>query len=167
MDKIDKAILFELQRNGRLTNQELSERISMSPSPCLRRVRALEKSGIISGYCAIVDQEKYGCPINVFVSIKLDKPTERIMREFEARIEAIDDVMECYLMTGTHDYLLRVVCESLKSYEHLVRHTLTKLPNISSIESSFAFWTGQAQVCIAGHVAACRIACSQQLIKSG
>lgn len=139
MDKTDRLILFELQRNGRLTNQELSERIVMSPSPCLRRVRALEKSGVIKGYCAIVEQEKYGYPINVFVSIKLDKPTEKIMREFEARIELIDDVMECYLMTGSHDYLLRVVCESLQSYEHLIRHTLTNLPNIASIESSFAF----------------------------
>ena len=139
MDKVDRAILFELQRNGRLTNQELSERIAMSPSPCLRRVRALEKSGLITGYCAIVDQQKFGYPINVFVSIKLDKPSETIMHEFELNIELIDDVMECYLMTGSHDYLLRVVCKSLQSYEHLIRHTLTNLPNIASIESSFAF----------------------------
>ena len=97
------------------------------------------KVGYYQGLLRDCGTGKYGFPINVFVSIKLDKPTEHIMREFENRIETIDDVMECYLMTGSHDYLLRVVCESLKSYERLVRSTLTKLPNIASIESSFAF----------------------------
>ncbi|WP_198158320.1 Lrp/AsnC family transcriptional regulator [Enterovibrio coralii] len=139
MDNIDRKILSELQREGRLTNQELSDRISLSPSPCLRRVRALEKKGIITGYHAHIDQEKCGLPINVFVLVKLEKPTEENMQSFEALINQMDEVLECYLMTGTHDYLLHVVSESLKTYERFIRRELTRLPNIAAIESSFAF----------------------------
>ncbi|MGF1773287.1 Lrp/AsnC family transcriptional regulator [Vibrio wakamikoensis] len=139
MDEIDKKILKELQSNARLSNQELADRIALSPSPCLRRVRALEKQGIICGYHASVDQEACGLPINVFVLVKLEKPTEDNMRDFEQHIEAMDEVLECFLMTGNHDYLLHVVSESLKSYEQFIRRQLTPLPNIASIESSFAF----------------------------
>ncbi|SKA74711.1 Lrp/AsnC family transcriptional regulator [Enterovibrio nigricans] len=139
LDKIDRSILSELQREGRLTNQELSDRISLSPSPCLRRVRALEKKGIITGYHAHIDQEKCGLPINVFVLVKLEKPTEENMKRFETLISNMDEVLECYLMTGTHDYLLHVVSESLKTYERFIRRELTRLPNIAAIESSFAF----------------------------
>lgn len=139
MDNIDKNILTELQRNARLTNQELSDKVSLSPSPCLRRVRALEARGIISGYHAHVDQEQCGMPINVFVLVKLDKPTEDNMKQFEANIDQLEHVIECFLMTGNHDYLLRVVSESLKNYEHFIRKELTRLPNIAAIESSFAF----------------------------
>ncbi|MGF1704824.1 Lrp/AsnC family transcriptional regulator [Enterovibrio baiacu] len=139
LDGIDKKILDELQIEGRLTNQELSDRISLSPSPCLRRVRALEKKGIITGYHAHVDQDMCGLAINVFVSVKLEKPTEENMRKFESLINHMDEVLECYLMTGTHDYLLHVVSESLKTYERFIRRELTPLPNIAAIESSFAF----------------------------
>ncbi|USD68252.1 Lrp/AsnC family transcriptional regulator [Vibrio sp. SCSIO 43136] len=139
MDVIDKKILAELQSNARLTNQELADRVALSPSPCLRRVRALEKQGIIRGYHASVDQEACGLPINVFVLVKLEKPTEENMRDFERHIEVIEEVVECFLMTGNHDYLLHVVSESLKSYEQFIRKQLTRLPNIASIESSFAF----------------------------
>ncbi|MFD2178150.1 Lrp/AsnC family transcriptional regulator [Veronia pacifica] len=139
MDAIDKNILFELQRDGRLTNQELSDRVALSPSPCLRRVKALEKKGLITGYHAHVDQDKCGLPINVFVLVKLDRPTEESIANFEYQIGEMDEVMECFLMTGTHDYLLRVVSESLKSYEHFIRKQLTQLKNLAAIESSFAF----------------------------
>lgn len=139
MDEIDKKILKELQSNARLSNQELADRIALSPSPCLRRVRALENKGIIRGYHASVDQEECGLPINVFVLVKLEKPTEDNMRDFEQHIEAMDEVLECFLMTGNHDYLLHVVSESLKTYEQFIRRQLTPLPNIASIESSFAF----------------------------
>ncbi len=139
MDEIDKKILTELQSNARLTNQELADRVALSPSPCLRRVRALEHQGIILGYHASVDQEACGLPINVFVLVKLEKPTEENMRDFEQHIELIEEVLECFLMTGNHDYLLHVVSESLKSYEQFIRKQLTRLPNIASIESSFAF----------------------------
>ncbi|MBY6195918.1 Lrp/AsnC family transcriptional regulator [Vibrio hangzhouensis] len=139
MDEIDKKILIELQSNARLTNQELADRVALSPSPCLRRVRELEKKRIIRGYHASVDQEACGLPINVFVLVKLEKPTEENMRDFEHHIALIDEVIECFLMTGNHDYLLHVVSESLKSYEQFIRKELTRLPNIASIESSFAF----------------------------
>ncbi|WP_234497310.1 Lrp/AsnC family transcriptional regulator [Vibrio maritimus] len=139
MDEIDKKILKELQSNARLSNQELADRIALSPSPCLRRVRALEKKGVIRGYHASVDQEACGLPINVFVLVKLDKPTEDNMRDFEHHIDSMDEVLECFLMTGNHDYLLHVVSESLKTYEQFIRRQLTPLSNIASIESSFAF----------------------------
>ncbi|MCL9776892.1 Lrp/AsnC family transcriptional regulator [Vibrio methylphosphonaticus] len=139
MDDIDKRILRELQNNARLSNQELADRVSLSPSPCLRRVRALERNGIIKGYHASVDQESCGLPITVFVLVKLEKPTEEQMRSFEQHVELLDEVLECFLMTGNHDYLLHVVSGSLKTYEQFIRKELTRLPNIAAIESSFAF----------------------------
>lgn len=139
MDKIDQKIIRELQLNARLTNQELAEKINLSPSPCLRRVRRLEESGVLRGYTALVDQEKYGLPINVFISVRLEVQNDNCIKEFEAGINTLDEVMECYLMTGNRDYLIRVVSIDLKTYEHFIREKLTKIPGISSIESSFAF----------------------------
>jgi Lrp/AsnC family leucine-responsive transcriptional regulator len=139
MDAIDQKIINELQANGRLTNQELSDRVGLSPSPCLRRVRILEQKGVIKGYTAVIDQERYGLPINVFVSIRLERQTDAALKAFEREIQRLDEVMECYLMTGSRDYLLRVVSDSLKSYEVFVREVLSALPGIASIESSFAF----------------------------
>jgi len=139
MDAIDQKIINCLQADGRLTNQDLSERVGLSPSPCLRRVRNLERAGVIRGYTAVIDQERYGLPINVFVSIKLERQTDAALKAFERGIARLDEVMECYLMTGTRDYLLRVVSDSLKSYEIFVREVLSALPGIASIESSFAF----------------------------
>lgn len=139
MDAIDRKIVAALMEDGRLTNQELSERVGLSPSPCLRRVRNLETAGVIKGYTALIDQERYGLPINVFVSIRLERQTDAALRAFERGIERLDEVMECYLMTGSRDYLLRVVSGSLKSYERFVREVLSALPGIASIESSFAF----------------------------
>jgi Lrp/AsnC family leucine-responsive transcriptional regulator len=139
MDTIDRNILRQLQENARLTNNELADRVGLSPSPCLRRVRTLERDGVIKAYTAIVDQEKFGLPINVFVRVRLERPSEEIIRTFEDHIQRIDSVLECYLMTGNSDYLLHVVSESLQSYERLMKGSLTKIPGISSIESSFAF----------------------------
>jgi len=139
MDKIDYKILAELQADGRLSNQVLSERVGLSASPCLRRVRALEFSGIITGYTALVNQDKYGLPINAFVSVRLKQPNDADMKTFEKGIQMLDEILECYLITGTQDYLLRVVCKSLKSYETFIRTDLTKIPEIQSIESVFAF----------------------------
>jgi len=139
MDAIDRKIIQALQQDARLTNQDLAARIGLSASPCLRRVRKLEQDGILTGYTALVDQEKFGLPINVFVNIKLEKPSPDMIRKFEQAIENIDAVVECYLMTGNRDYLLRVVSSDLKSYEHLVRDRLTKIPGVQSLESSFAF----------------------------
>jgi Lrp/AsnC family leucine-responsive transcriptional regulator len=123
MDAIDRKIVEALQQNARLTNQELAERVGLSPSPCLRRLRRLEESGVLRGYTALVDQERYGLPISVF----------------EQAIQDLDEVQECYLMTGSRDYLLRVVSQSLQSYERFIRERLTRIEGIASIESSFAF----------------------------
>jgi Lrp/AsnC family leucine-responsive transcriptional regulator len=139
MDAIDRKIVAALMADGRLTNQDLSGRVGLSPSPCLRRVRNLEALGVIKGYTAVIDQERYGLPINVFVSIQLERQTDAALRAFERGVEGLDEVMECYLMTGNRDYLLRVVSGSLKSYERFVREVLSALPGIASIESSFAF----------------------------
>ncbi len=139
MDATDRKIIRELQANARLTNQELSERVNLSPSPCLRRLRNLERASIILGYTAIVDQERYGLPINVFLSVRLEKQTRDVIRTFEARIQEIDEVLECYTMTGTSDYLLHVVSDGLKSYERFVKETLATIPGISTIESAFTF----------------------------
>ncbi len=139
MDRIDRNIVRELQANGRLTNQELSERVNLSPSPCLRRVRNLEEAGVIRGYTAVVDQEKLGLPVNAFISVRLERPSPETMLTFEERIQRFDEIQECYLMTGSRDYLLHVVSQSLKTYEQFVREQLTQIPGIASVETSFAF----------------------------
>lgn len=139
MDAIDRKIIEAMQQNARLTNQELAERVGLSPSPCLRRLRRLEESGVLRGYTALVDQERYGLPISVFVSIKLERQTDASIGAFEQAVQELDEVQECYLMTGSRDYLLRVVSQSLQSYERFIRERLTKIEGIASIESSFAF----------------------------
>ncbi len=139
MDAVDRKIIRELQVNARLTNNDLAERINLSPSPCLRRVRTLEQKGVITGYTAMIDQEKYGLAINAFVLIKLEKHSEPLINEFETCIQDIDEVMECYVMTGSSDYFLHIVSDSLKSYEKFMKQRLTKVPGIGSIETSFAF----------------------------
>jgi len=139
MDAIDKKIISELQRDGRLSNQDLAALVGLSPSPCLRRVRRLEQAGILAGYTALVDPEKLGLPINVFVNIRMEKPDPELIKSFERAIKKIDEVIECYLMTGSRDYLLHVVSEDLKSYENLVRERLAAIPGVLSLESSFAF----------------------------
>lgn len=139
MDAIDKKIIRELQQNARLTNQELAERVNLSPSPCLRRVRNLEKSGILHRYVAIIDQEKYGILINAFVNVKLNKPSNDSIKLFEQTIKDFDEVLECYLMSGTNDYLLRVVSKDLQSYEEFIRKKLTIIPCIAQIETNFTF----------------------------
>lgn len=139
MDEIDYRIVRELQQDARLTNQDLAHRIGLSPSPCLRRVRRLEEGGILQGYTALVNQEAYGMPINVFVSVRLERQTDATIKAFERAVQKLDEVLECYLMTGTRDYLLRVVSEDLQSYERFIRERLTKINGIGALESSFAF----------------------------
>ncbi len=141
MDKIDQKIIRELQINARLTNNEIAERVNLSASPCLRRVRNLEDRGIIQGYTAIVDQEACGLPINVFISIRLERHSEENVKAFEDYIQDIDEIMECYLMTGSHDYSMHAMVDSLPSYENLMKTRLNKIPGVVSIESNFAFGT--------------------------
>jgi Lrp/AsnC family leucine-responsive transcriptional regulator len=138
LDRIDVAMLQHLQRDGRATTVELSEAVGLSPSPCHRRQRILEDAGIISSYVALLDQERVGLPVNVFVSVELAGQTDEQLAEFETAISACPEVMECYVMTGTSDFLLRVVAADLQSYEAFLRTRLTRIPSVRSIRSAFA-----------------------------
>lgn len=138
LDDIDLRILRHMQEDARLTNVELADRVGLSPSPCLRRVRRLEEDGVISGYMTFVDQTKVGLPVSVFVSVALKEQSEKALDEFERAIDALPEVMECYLMTGASDYLLRVVTKDLSDYESFLKRHLTCIPAIASINSSFA-----------------------------
>lgn len=139
MDKKDIQIIAALQADGRISNQELSEKVSLSASPCLRRLRLLEEAGVIRGYTAIVDEEGYGLPVTAFVGIKLKVHNAESAGAFERAVRAVDAVMDCYVMTGQVDYLLRVLVESLKDYERFVRQDLHAIPGIESIDTSFAY----------------------------
>ncbi|MDE0994362.1 MAG: Lrp/AsnC family transcriptional regulator [Rhodospirillales bacterium] len=138
LNEIDLKILSHLQNNARLTNVELSEHIHLSQSPCLRRVRNMESNGIIKGYVALVDQNTVGLPVSVFVNVRLEKQIERALEKFEETVQDWSEVMECYLMTGDSDYLLRVVASDLAAYERFLMDKLTRVPGVASINSSFA-----------------------------
>ncbi|MCB5165420.1 Lrp/AsnC family transcriptional regulator [Streptomyces bambusae] len=139
MDAVDLHIIRELQTDGRLSNQDLADRVQLSPSPCLRRVRRLEEAGLIRGYTAMVDQSAFGLPITVFVRVRLERHTGEAVRLFEEHVGLIEHIQDCYLMAGSSDYLMRIVIESLEAYEALVRTRIHAIPGIASIESSFAF----------------------------
>jgi len=138
LDDIDYKILKIMQEDARLSNVDLAEQIGLSPSPCLRRLRRLEGDGVIDGYTAVVDQTRVGLPVSVFISIALKEQSEGALEEFEEAVTALPEVMECYLMTGTSDYLLRVVTPDLAGYEKFLKNNLTGIPVIASIQSSFA-----------------------------
>lgn len=138
LDIIDRRLLAILQENGRLTATELAERVGLTTNPCLRRLRLLEEAGVIRGYSALLDQEKVGLPVSVFVSIKLERQQEGALSRFEAAVKDCPEVLECYLMTGPRDYFLRVVVQDLADYERFVKETLTRIAGIANIESSFA-----------------------------
>ncbi len=138
LDAIDRRILTELQGNARISNAELAEAVGLSPSPCLRRVRALEAAGVIKGYAALLDAAEVGLPISVFVQVTLERQIERALEAFETAIQGRPEVMECYLMTGDADYLLRVVVSDLAAYERFLKEHLTRVSGVSSIKSSFA-----------------------------
>jgi len=138
LDDIDRRLLAALQENGRLSVTDLAEKVSLTTSPCLRRLKILEQSGVIRGYGAHVDQEKVGLPVSVFVFIKLERQREEALERFETAMRDCPQVVECYLMTGPRDYLLRVVAEDLSAYERFLKNTLTRVDGVASIESSFA-----------------------------
>ena len=141
LDRVDRLILETLQRDARITNAALAEKVSLSESACLRRVRALETSGLISGYGARIDQVKAGLPVNVFVSITLDRQDQTDLQTFEEAVRRIPEVMECYLMTGEHDYLLRLVVTDMADFERVHAQHLTRLPSVARVHSSFAMRT--------------------------
>lgn len=138
---MDRRILAALQTDGRITNQALADQVGLSPSPCLRRVRALEEAGLITGYAALVDREKAGLPITVFIRIKLTNHAPATVAAFEKAILRLDEVLECHLTSGAEDYLLQVVVDSQAGYERFMRERLHPVPGIAGIETSFAFGT--------------------------
>ncbi|MER9115660.1 Lrp/AsnC family transcriptional regulator [Mesorhizobium sp. M0954] len=138
LDNIDRKIIAALQVDGRMTAQQLAERVGLSASPCARRVRLMEDMGVITGYAALIDQDMVDLPISVFASIKLERQRESELKRFNAAIARWPEVVDCYLMTGQRDYLLRVVVRDLHAYERFLKEKLTRLDGVSSIESSFA-----------------------------
>ncbi len=141
IDRLDRAILHELQLEGRLTNAALAERVALSESACLRRVRALEASGMLRGYVGLVDQSSAGYPDNVFVRITLTSQQQDDLAAFEAEVKRIPEVMECYLMSGDADYLLRVIVADARDYERVHSQHLTRLSGVDRVHSSFALRT--------------------------
>lgn len=139
LDDIDRHILLELQRDGRLTNQELADRVGLSPSPCLRRVRLLQDSGVISGYAAMLSQDTLGLSITAFVRMTLLAHTSQVVDAVEDKLRSIPEVVEAYLLAGDDDYLVKIVIDSFAAYEDLVRRELRTLPSLSSIKTTFAF----------------------------
>lgn len=139
MDDKDRQIIRELQSDGRLSNQDLAERVSLSPSPCLRRLRNLEAAGVITGYTALVDQKAWGLPITAFIRIRLERHSESAVRIFDDHIARIDEVLDCHLLAGGDDYLLRVVVASLEAYEDFIRRRIHAIPGVASIDTSFAY----------------------------
>ena len=143
LDRYDKLILDALQQDGRISNVQLAQRVSLSESACLRRVRALEESGMIDRYAALVSQPKVGLSGNVFVHIGLHREEESELAAIEQAVRNIPEVMECYLMTGEFDYLLRVVVSDMADFERLHRESLTRLPGVARVNSSVAIRTVQ------------------------
>lgn len=138
LDSIDYKILNELQREGDLSNVELARRVHLSPSPCLARVKALEAAGVIDRYVALANPLKLGLGLSVFINISLKEQSKQALAEFEQRIAEHDEVMECYLMTGDSDYLIRVAVPDLPALEKFILEQLTPIPGIEKIRSSFA-----------------------------
>ncbi len=146
LDRTDRTILAELQRDGRLSNRELAEKVALSESACLRRVRALEEAGVIDRYAALVNQAKVGLPGSVFVSITLNRQEQTDLATFEEAVKKVPEVMECYLMTGAQDYLLRVAVSDPADFERLHSQHLTRLPGVARVQSSFALRTVRKSV---------------------
>nr|WP_040450795.1 Lrp/AsnC family transcriptional regulator [Roseibium alexandrii] len=136
LDAFDIQILRELRKDGRISIQDLSERIGLSATPVARRLRQLEDQGIITGYCALIDEMKLGYEVSVFVSVQLDKQVDVTLDQFETAIQAFPEVVDCWLMTGNRDYLLRVATTGLAAFEAFLTGKLTKVPGVANIESS-------------------------------
>lgn len=137
LDATDRRILDELQSDGRLSNQELAERVSLSPSPCLRRVRALERAGIIRRYAAVLDPRQVGLGLLAYVTVKLEKRGKMPVDQFTRAVESWPEVIACYSMTGDMDYLMRVQVEDLEHYSRFVMDKLLKQPGVIDIRTNF------------------------------
>ena len=136
MDRYDIEILHQLVSDGRMSVNDLSATVHLSQTPVARRLKKLEEKGIIKGYTALIDEKKLGFAFSVFVSVRLERQIDEELARFEARIEQLPEVVDCWLMTGNHDYLLRVVTRDIEDFEKFLVGQLTKIGGISSIESS-------------------------------
>ena len=143
LDRHDRNILNALQDDGRMSNVELARQVNLSESACLRRVRALEGAGLIERYAAVLDQKQLGLSGTVFVHIALRREEQSELAAFEAAIRNIPEIMECYLMTGEFDYLLRLVVSDMADFERLHNEALTRLPGVARVNSSIAIRTVQ------------------------
>ncbi|MBW0145485.1 Lrp/AsnC family transcriptional regulator [Sphingomicrobium sp. B8] len=141
LDRTDIAILRALQADGRQSNLALAEKVNLSPSPCLRRVRQLEEAGVIRGYTALVDPKAYGLPLTLYVRISLERHARDVVETFEQAIEKLEEVVECHLLTGGADYLLRVVVADLEDYQRFMSEEIHVIPGVASIDTSFALKT--------------------------
>lgn len=138
MDQVDRKILELLQSNSRISNQELADKISLSPSPCLRRVNQLEQSGYINQYVALLNPEKMGLTLTIVILVGLSSHNPKIMSSFEKKIRELPEVMQCYLIAGqSADYMLRVVVPSLKEYQTFLLNKLTQIEGVNNVHSSF------------------------------
>lgn len=136
LDRTDYKILHYLQNSGRISNSDLADAVGLSPSPCLRRVKALENAGIVKQYVALVDAKAVGLPISVFVNVSLHSQERVSLMEFETKVAEYEEVLECYLMTGNFDYTLRVVAPDLDSYQRFLADKLTRIDGVANIQSS-------------------------------
>ena len=136
IDDIDRRILRALQHDGRMPVQALAEQVGLSASPCARRVRLLEEAGIIKGYAAVIDEAKLGFAVSVFVSVKLDRQVDEALKKFEAAVKSYPEVVDCWLMTGARDYLIRIATADLVEFEEFLTSKLTRIDGVSAIESS-------------------------------
>lgn len=136
MDSIDRKILAALQKDARLTHQDLSERVGLSATPCARRIRKLENEGYITGYSARIDEARLGFGFNVFVSVRLDRQIDDRLQAFEKEVRLCPEVVDCWLMTGSFDYLLRLAVRDLEEFERFLTGRLTKIGSVASLESS-------------------------------
>ena len=138
MDALDLRILDRLQRDARISNVELARAVNLSPSPCLARVRALEEAGLIERYVTLLDAKKLGLTVSVLVQVTLEKQVEPALEAFERAVRERPEVMECYLMTGDADYLLRVLVPDVPAFERFILEFLSRVPGVGNIKSSFA-----------------------------
>ncbi len=138
LDGFDRCLLDRLQGDARITNVALAESAHLTPAPCLRRVHNLESAGVIRSYVTLLDPESLGLDVSVFIQVSLEKQVGSALRAFEETIDSYPEVMECYLMTGDSDYLLRVVAQDLKSLQEFIVERLAKIPHVASIRSSIA-----------------------------
>ena len=138
LDRLDRKILRALQKEGRITNAELSDRVNLSPSACHRRVQRLEEEGFIAAYVALLDARRLGKPTTVFVEITLESQAEDLLDAFEREVARVPDILECHLMAGTADYLLKIVAEDTEDFARIHRQRLSRLPGVRQMQSSFA-----------------------------